>query len=186
MEPPPSPPLPDLTKYARQTVLPGIGADGQRRLLAAHAAIVGCGTLGCVIADQLCRSGVGRLTILDRDLVEPGNLQRQVLFDAADAEARLPKAEAAQTRLAEINVALRAADAPRMDLMLSGHTHGGQVRIPFIGTPIVPSRFGQKNAGGLVQGPRCPVFVSRGVGMSLLPVRLGVPPEIGLITLLRG
>jgi predicted MPP superfamily phosphohydrolase len=82
--------------------------------------------------------------------------------------------------------ALRAASAPRMDLMLSGHTHGGQVRIPFIGTPIVPSRYGQKYAGGLVQGPRCPVLVSRGVGMSLLPVRLGVPPEIGLITLRRG
>ena len=93
----------DPSKYARQTVLPGIGPEGQRRLLNGHAAIVGCGTLGCVIADQLCRAGVGRLTILDRDLVEPGNLQRQVLFDRADAEARLPKAEAAMERLAEIN-----------------------------------------------------------------------------------
>lgn len=97
----------DLSKYARQTVLPGMGPEGQRRLLAGHAAVVGCGTLGCVIADQLCRAGVGRLTILDRDLVEPGNLQRQVLFDAADAEARLPKAEAAQTRLGEINADVR-------------------------------------------------------------------------------
>lgn len=97
----------DLTKYARQTVLPGIGAEGQRRLLASHAAIVGCGTLGCVIADQLCRAGIGRLTILDRDLVEPGNLQRQVLFDQADAEARLPKAEAAMERLGEINSDVR-------------------------------------------------------------------------------
>jgi adenylyltransferase/sulfurtransferase len=90
-------------KYARQTVLPGIGRTGQDRLLGAHAAIIGCGTLGCVIADQLCRAGVGRLTIVDRDLVEPGNLQRQVLFDRADAEARSPKAEAARARLAEIN-----------------------------------------------------------------------------------
>jgi adenylyltransferase/sulfurtransferase len=94
---------PDLSKYARQTALPGVGREGQERLLGAHAAIVGCGTLGCVIADQLCRAGVGRLTIVDRDLVEPGNLQRQVLFDQADAEARLPKAEAARDRLAEIN-----------------------------------------------------------------------------------
>lgn len=93
----------DPGKYARQTVLPGIGTAGQQRLLGGHAAIVGCGTLGCVIADQLCRAGVGRLTIVDRDLVEPGNLQRQVLFDRADSEARLPKAEAAQARLAEIN-----------------------------------------------------------------------------------
>lgn len=97
----------DLSKYARQAVLPGVGDAGQRRLLGSHAAVVGCGTLGCVIADQLCRAGVGRLTIVDRDLVEPGNLQRQVLFDRADAEARLPKAEAAQARLAEINADVR-------------------------------------------------------------------------------
>ncbi len=97
----------DLRKYARQSVLPGVGQAGQRRLLASHAAVIGCGTLGCVVADQLCRAGVGRLTIIDRDLVEPGNLQRQVLFDAADAEARLPKAEAAQARLGEINADVR-------------------------------------------------------------------------------
>lgn len=71
----------------------------------------------------------------------------------------------------------------RVDLMLSGHTHGGQVRIPGLGTPIVPSRFGQKYAGGLVDGPRFRVLISRGVGMSILPVRFGVPPEIGEITL---
>lgn len=98
---------PDLSKYARQTVLPGVGAAGQRRLLDGHAAIVGCGTLGCVIADQLCRAGVGRLTVVDRDLVEPVNLQRQVLFDRDDAERRLPKAEAARDRLAEINADVR-------------------------------------------------------------------------------
>jgi len=73
--------------------------------------------------------------------------------------------------------------APRIDLMLCGHTHGGQVRLPLIGTPVVPSDYGQKYAGGLVRGPRCPVLVSRGIGMSVLPVRWGVPPEIGLVTL---
>lgn len=93
----------DLGKYARQTVLPGIGADGQRRLLGSHAVLIGCGTLGGVIADQLCRAGVGRLTVIDRDLVEPGNLQRQVLFDERHAGVRMPKAEAAQARIAEIN-----------------------------------------------------------------------------------
>lgn len=78
---------------------------------------------------------------------------------------------------------LRGPGSPRMDLMLSGHTHGGQVRIPFIGTPVIPSDFGQRYAGGLVAGPSCPVIVSRAVGMSVLPVRFGVPPEIGLIIL---
>ncbi|MBL4590700.1 MAG: metallophosphoesterase [Phycisphaerales bacterium] len=78
---------------------------------------------------------------------------------------------------------LTNADSPRVDLMLSGHTHGGQVRIPFLGTPIVPSRFGQKYAGGLVDGPAFRVLISRGIGMSMLPVRIGVPPEISVITL---
>lgn len=81
---------------------------------------------------------------------------------------------------------LAGPDGPRVDLMLSGHTHGGQVRIPFLGTPGIPSNYGQKYAGGLIAGPRFPVLVSRGVGMSVLPVRVGVPPEIGLITLRRG
>ena len=73
----------------------------------------------------------------------------------------------------------------RVDLVVSGHTHGGQVRLPFIGPPMVPSRYGSKYAGGLVQGPVSSVFVSQGVGMSLLPVRFGVRPEIALLELRR-
>jgi uncharacterized protein len=86
---------------------------------------------------------------------------------------------------AEINE-LTSPNAPRADLMCSGHTHGGQVKIPLLGTPMVPSAFGSKYAGGLVQGPAFPVHISRGIGMSLLPVRFGVPPEISVITLTRG
>ncbi len=70
----------------------------------------------------------------------------------------------------------------RVDLMLCGHTHGGQIWIPGLGTPIVPSRYGQKYASGLVQGPACPVFISRGIGMTILPMRFCVPPEIAVIT----
>ena len=81
--------------------------------------------------------------------------------------------------------ALIEPGSPRVDLMCSGHTHGGQIKIPFIGTPIVPSRFGSKYAGGLVEGPAFRVHISRGVGMSLLPVRFGVPPEISVLTLTR-
>jgi predicted MPP superfamily phosphohydrolase len=66
----------------------------------------------------------------------------------------------------------------RLDLMLSGHTHGGQIHIPLVGTPIVPSRYGQKYASGFVQGPSYPVYVTRGLGVGGLPVRLGVPPEV--------
>ena len=71
----------------------------------------------------------------------------------------------------------------RVDLMLSGHTHGGQVRLPLVGAPVIPSKYGQKYAAGLVQGPRCPVYISRGLGLSGLPVRFAVPPEIVLFEL---
>jgi hypothetical protein len=67
--------------------------------------------------------------------------------------------------------------------MLSGHTHGGQIYVPGIGTPVLPSRYGQKYARGLVQGPTCPVYVSCGVGIALLPLRIGVLPEIAVIEL---
>lgn len=71
----------------------------------------------------------------------------------------------------------------RIDLMLSGHTHGGQVRLPVLGAPFVPSQYGKRYLGGLCQGPQCPVLVSRGIGMAGFPVRLGVPPELCHITL---
>lgn len=74
---------------------------------------------------------------------------------------------------------------PRVGLVLSGHTHGGQVRLPVIGAPVVPSLYGQKYAQGLVQGPVAQVFVSRGVGTITPPVRLGCAPEIVFITLAR-
>jgi uncharacterized protein len=72
----------------------------------------------------------------------------------------------------------------RIGLMLSGHTHGGQVVIPGFGAPIVPSRYGQKYLGGLVQGPACQVFVSRGIGTVGPPIRFICRPEIVLITLI--
>lgn len=88
-------------RYHRQRILPGIGADGQQRLLAAHAVIVGCGALGCNIADMLTRAGVGTLTLIDRDVVAMSNLGRQVLF--CEADIGIPKVEAAARRLAAIN-----------------------------------------------------------------------------------
>jgi predicted MPP superfamily phosphohydrolase len=71
----------------------------------------------------------------------------------------------------------------RVGLVLSGHTHGGQVVVPGFGAPIVPSRYGQKYLYGLVQGPCCRVFVTRGVGTVTPPVRLLCRPEVVLITL---
>ena len=71
----------------------------------------------------------------------------------------------------------------RVGLVLSGHTHGGQVIVPGFGAPIVPSRYGQKYLHGLVQGPCCRVFVTRGIGTISPPVRFLCRPEIVLITL---
>ncbi|CAN5712563.1 hypothetical protein BH11PLA1_BH11PLA1_10830 [soil metagenome] len=79
----------------------------------------------------------------------------------------------------------RDGSSTRVDLMLSGHTHGGQVRLPLVGAMIVPSAYGQKYVSGLNQGPYFPVITSNGVGISILPVRVNVPPEIVLVTLAR-
>lgn len=94
---------PDLHRYHRQMLLPGFGEEGQRRLLRSRMLLVGCGALGTVVADSLVRAGVGHLVLADRDFVEWTNLQRQVLFDEADAAESLPKAEAARRKLAGIN-----------------------------------------------------------------------------------
>jgi molybdopterin/thiamine biosynthesis adenylyltransferase len=80
-----------------------IGVEGQRKLLAARALVVGCGALGSVIANTLARAGVGKLRIVDRDFLELNNLQRQVLYDEDDVAAGLPKAIAAKNRLVKIN-----------------------------------------------------------------------------------
>jgi adenylyltransferase/sulfurtransferase len=90
-------------RYSRQRILPEIGDAGQERLAGSHAVVVGCGALGSFQAQLLARAGVGRLTVIDRDFVERGNLQRQILFTDADAEAAIPKATAAERALAAIN-----------------------------------------------------------------------------------
>ena len=96
-------PIDARERYSRQVLFPGIGAAGQDRLRSGHAAIVGVGATGAAAAGLLARAGVGRLTLIDRDFVEPSNLQRQVLFDEADALAALPKAEAARRHLLAVN-----------------------------------------------------------------------------------
>jgi adenylyltransferase/sulfurtransferase len=90
-------------RYSRQILFNGIGEEGQRKLLAARVLIVGSGALGTAHAEALCRAGIGRLRIVDRDFVEPSNLQRQTMFTESDAEKRLPKAIAAANHLREIN-----------------------------------------------------------------------------------
>ncbi|HKD63417.1 MAG TPA: ThiF family adenylyltransferase [Candidatus Acidoferrales bacterium] len=90
-------------RYSRQILFGGIGEQGQEKLLASSAVLVGCGALGTVTANLLVRAGLGRLAIIDRDFVEASNLQRQTLFEEADARDSIPKAIAAERRLRAIN-----------------------------------------------------------------------------------
>jgi molybdopterin/thiamine biosynthesis adenylyltransferase len=90
-------------RYSRQVLFAGIGERGQQRLANSHVAVVGCGATGAAAAALLARAGVGTLTLVDRDFVEESNLQRQVLFDEADAREALPKAEAAGRKIAQFN-----------------------------------------------------------------------------------
>jgi molybdopterin-synthase adenylyltransferase len=90
-------------RYSRQTLFREIGPEGQRKLAQAHAVIVGCGATGSAAASLLARSGVGTLRIVDRDYVEPSNLQRQSLFDENDARESLPKAVAAARQIARFS-----------------------------------------------------------------------------------
>jgi adenylyltransferase/sulfurtransferase len=96
-------------KYSRQILFAPIGLVGQERLLAAGAVLVGCGALGTAAASLLVRAGVGRLRIIDRDFVEPSNLQRQTLFEESDARDALPKAVAAERRLRAANSGVSVA-----------------------------------------------------------------------------
>jgi adenylyltransferase/sulfurtransferase len=90
-------------RYSRQVLFPGIGREGQSRLAAGRVALVGCGATGSALASLLARAGVGTLRIIDRDYVEPSNLQRQSLFDEADAAEALPKAIAAARQISAFN-----------------------------------------------------------------------------------
>jgi adenylyltransferase/sulfurtransferase len=90
-----------LLRYSRHILLPEIGIDGQQRLAAAHALVVGAGGLGSPVSLYLAASGVGQLTVCDHDKVDLTNLQRQIAHDTASIG--LPKVESARRRLQLIN-----------------------------------------------------------------------------------
>ncbi len=90
-------------RYSRQVLFAGIGEEGQRKLTSSRIALVGCGATGSALASLLARAGVGAIVIVDRDYVEPSNLQRQSLFDESDAAQSLPKAIAAAKKISSFN-----------------------------------------------------------------------------------
>ena len=102
-------------RYHRQEIFEPIGPEGQAKLAAGRVCIIGIGALGSAIANNLARAGVGYLRIIDRDIVEVTNLQRQVLFTEADAAEQIPKAIAAKEHLSQINSGIEI-DARVMDV----------------------------------------------------------------------
>ena len=128
-------------RYSRQVLYPGIGEQGQRQLAASHVAVVGCGATGAAAAGLLARAGVGTLTLVDRDFVEESNLQRQVLFDEADAREALPKAEAARRKIAQFNSRIEV-QAHVADLVPSNiHALLGQAAIVLDATDNFETRY---------------------------------------------
>ena len=112
----------DLLRYSRHLLLDDIGVEGQQRLLAAHALVIGAGGLGSPVALYLGTAGVGRITIVDGDRVDLTNLQRQIAHDLA--RVGMPKAESAAQSIAAINPNLavtaldeRADDARLVELV---------------------------------------------------------------------
>ena len=96
-----------LDRYSRQILFSPIGREGQERLQASSVTIIGCGALGTMLANNLCRAGIGRLVIADRDYIEMNNLQRQILYDEDDVLRHVPKAIAAAEKLRRVNSQVR-------------------------------------------------------------------------------
>ena len=117
-------------RYSRQTLFPGIGPEGQERLGSARALVVGAGALGSAALDMLVRAGVGRVRFVDRDTVELSNLQRQCLYDEADAREGAPKAECARRRLQAVNGGVRL-EPLALDL------HAGNIREAVSGVDLI-------------------------------------------------
>ena len=127
-------------RYSRQVLFPGIGTAGQERLRASRIAIVGCGATGSAAAALLSRAGVGELLIIDRDYVEASNLQRQTLFDEADAAESLPKAIAAKNKIASFNSDVKV-EAHATDLTPANVSLLDDAQLIFDGTDNFETRF---------------------------------------------
>ncbi len=128
-------------KYLKQELFEGIGPTGQRRLGEATVLVAGCGGLGAMVTDLLSRMGVGFMRIVDRDVVDRGNLHRQVLFSEKDAVERIPKAVAAADRVAAVNPEVKTE--PRVEEISPDNVLGllEDIDIVFDGTDNMETRY---------------------------------------------
>lgn len=160
-----------MERYSRQTLFPGIGKEGQKKLQASSVLIVGVGALGTVISSQLARAGVGYIHLVDRDYVELSNLQRQMLFAEEDVSLKKPKAIAAKEKLKKINsdIQIHASIAQVSQKNIDELTEN--IDLIFDGTDNFRTRFllndiaYQKNIPFVYGG----VISSRGMSAFLIP-----------------
>ncbi len=117
-------------RYSRQILFKEISAEGQEKLARARVVIVGCGATGSILASLLARAGIGALVILDRDYVEPSNLQRQSLFDENDARD-FPSPKQLRPSAKSLALILRSSS----NLMSPTSHH--RISIPCSATPIL-------------------------------------------------
>ncbi len=163
----------DRDRYSRQLLLPEIGEDGQRRLSSSRAVIVGCGALGTVQASLLVRAGVGETLVVDRDYVEPSNLQRQGLFEEQDARDGTPKAIAAARVLRRVNSAVSVVPIVRDLTPANAEELLSSADVILDGTDNFETRFlindvAVKHSVPWVYGA---AVGTRGAWMSVLPAR---------------
>jgi len=147
----------------------------------------------CTVRDGLHQAGIADLTNRGITLQRGGEtLHVAGVGDYWREEQKLHRALEGSNRKESVLLLSHNPDYverirdDRVGLVLSGHTHGGQCVFPIIGAPILPSRYGQKYASGLCQGPVAKVFVTRGVGAAFPPIRFGCPAEVALLTLRSG
>ncbi len=162
-----------MDRYSRQRRLRVIGEDGQGKLEKARVAVVGLGALGSSAAECLARAGVGELILIDRDVLELSNLQRQFLYDENDVEKRLPKAVAARQRLSQINSSVSLET--RMENLHSGNIESllDGVQIIIDGTDNVETRYlvNDYSVSGGVPWIYGGAIGTSGTGLLILPER---------------
>lgn len=180
----------------RHLVAPGVGVLGKLRAPLGRFAVLGNHDRKVSVMltrRALAQAGFVELTntgvALERD---GGRLWLCGVDDLRTGKPNLPRAlrgcgvrDACLLLSHNPDIVERIRD-PRVGLVLSGHTHGGQVVLPLVGAPFTASRYGQKYREGLVKGPTARVYVSRGVGTIAVPLRWGAPPEVTLLTLRAG
>jgi molybdopterin-synthase adenylyltransferase len=130
-----------FARYIRQIQIEEFGEEGQVKLRDSKVVLVGCGGLGTVISNYLVRAGVGEIVIIDPDIVELDNLQRQVLFDEEDVRSNLPKAEAAARKLRKVNS--QVSIKPLVEKLYPGNIESvfSKADIVFDGTDDMKTRF---------------------------------------------